>query len=131
MLAWILLLLIYIDRKCAKGGNLMNTQTNEVQSESKTGNAASHTSTAPITNRATDAAHETIDRISGGAAKAEKRVRGAVAEGEEQLKSKSDEARVNTEKAVAQVREYAKRNPLMAAGIAFASGLLVSRIIGR
>jgi ElaB/YqjD/DUF883 family membrane-anchored ribosome-binding protein len=109
----------------------MNTKANEVQHESGAGNAASHTSTAPLTNRATDAAHETIDRISGSAAKAEKRVRGAVAEGEEQLKSKSDEARVNTEKAVAQVREYARQNPLMAAGIAFASGLLISKIIGR
>jgi ElaB/YqjD/DUF883 family membrane-anchored ribosome-binding protein len=109
----------------------MNTQANEMPHESKTGNAASHTSTAPLTNRATDAAHETIDRISGSAAKAENRVRGAVAEGEDQLKSKTDEARLNTEKAVAQVREYAKQNPLMAAGIAFASGLLVSRIIGR
>ncbi|MEQ9563653.1 MAG: DUF883 domain-containing protein [Woeseiaceae bacterium] len=109
----------------------MTTQANEMHRESKTGDASSHTSSAPLTSRATDAAHENIDRVSGSAAKVEKRVRGAIAEGEEQLKSKSDEARANTEKAISQVREYAKQNPLTAAGIAFASGLLVSRIIGR
>ena len=109
----------------------MSTQANEMHRESNAGNASNHTSSAPLTNRATDAAHEKIDRVSESAAKAEKRVRGAVAEGEEKLKSKSDEARANTEKAISQVREYAKQNPLMAAGIAFASGLLVSRIIGR
>lgn len=109
----------------------MKTESNEVRLETKTGNAADQVSSAPLTHRATDAAHETIDRISGNAAKAEKRVRGAVAEGEEQLRDKSAEARVNTDKAIEQVRNYARENPLMAAGIAFASGLLVSRIVGR
>lgn len=109
----------------------MKTETNEAQRETSTGNAASRAANAPLTHRATDAAHETIDRISGNAAKAEKRVRGAVADGEEQLREKKAEATVTTEKAIEQVREYARENPLMAAGIAFASGLLVSRIVGR
>lgn len=109
----------------------MKTETQEAKRKATPGNAASHASDAPLTHRATDAAHETIDRISGNAEKAEKRIRGAVAESEEQLREKKDEARVSTEKAIEQAREYARQNPLMAAGIAFASGLLVSRIIGR
>lgn len=109
----------------------MNTETHEAGRGTSQGNAASNGNDAPLTSKATDAAHETIDRIAGNAAKAEKRVRSAVADGEEQLRVKKTEARVNTGKAVEQVREYARQNPLMAAGIAFASGLLVSRIVGR
>ena len=109
----------------------MKTETNDVKAETGRGNAANRVHDAPLTDRARDAAHDTIDRISGNAAKAEKRVRGAVAEGEEQLREKKEEARASTEKTIAQVREYARQNPLTAAGIAFASGLLVSRIVSR
>jgi ElaB/YqjD/DUF883 family membrane-anchored ribosome-binding protein len=109
----------------------MKTEINEVRDDSNVVAAGNHSSGAPLTDRATEAAHDTIDRISNNAAKAEKHVRGAVANGEVQLRDKGAEARVNSEKAIEQIRDYAKENPLMAAGIAFASGLLVSRIVGR
>jgi ElaB/YqjD/DUF883 family membrane-anchored ribosome-binding protein len=105
----------------------MNTQSRNASAES----ASNQAGESPATKRATEAAHQTVDRLAGSAAKAEERIRGAVASGEEQLREKRAEVTASTEQAFDQVKKYTKENPLMAAGIAFATGLIVSRIIGR
>jgi ElaB/YqjD/DUF883 family membrane-anchored ribosome-binding protein len=109
----------------------MKTETRVASSESAIGNNGNRTDSALLTDRASEAAHNTIDRIADNAAVAEQRVRGAVAEGEEQIREKQAEARKTTQKTIEQIRDYTKENPLMAAGIAFASGLLISKIVGR
>lgn len=86
---------------------------------------------APTTEHIADTAHETVDRVADRVAQAEGRVRERAAAGEQQLRMKSAEARANTERAVDQVRQYAQENPLAAAGMAFAAGLLVSRMLSR
>jgi ElaB/YqjD/DUF883 family membrane-anchored ribosome-binding protein len=105
----------------------MKTQSRNASAES----ASNHAGEAPATKRATEAAHQTVDRLAGSAAKAEERIRGAVASSEEQLREKGAEVSASTEQAFDQGKKYTKENPLMAAGIAFATGLIVSRMIGR
>lgn len=86
---------------------------------------------AHVTEQAAGAAHSAVDRVAGSAARAEERIREAAASGEGRLKEKRAEARVSTERAMDHVREYTRDNPLAAAGIAFAAGLVVSRLLGR
>jgi ElaB/YqjD/DUF883 family membrane-anchored ribosome-binding protein len=109
----------------------MNTQhtasSSETASDPKTANAAA----TPTTHRASEKAHDTVDKLADSAATAEERIRGAVASGEEQLREKQKVAKESAEKAIEQVRQYTRDNPLMAAGIAFAAGLFFARIVGR
>lgn len=86
---------------------------------------------APVTEHAAEAAHETVDRVADTVARAEGQVREKAAAGEERLRMKSAEARASTERLADQVRQYARENPLAAAGIAFAAGLVVSRMLSR
>ena len=87
--------------------------------------------TSPTTEHMADAAHEAVDRVADKGAKAEERIREKAAAGERQLREKSAEARATTERAVDQFRQYTQENPIAAAAIAFAVGLVVSRILSR
>ena len=66
-----------------------------------------------------------------GAGSAEERLREAAAAGEQRLRETGEEARVVAERAMDHVREYTKENPLAAAGIAFAAGVILSRLLSR
>jgi ElaB/YqjD/DUF883 family membrane-anchored ribosome-binding protein len=71
-----------------------------------------------------DAAHRT-------ASSTEERLREAAAAGEQRLRETGEEARIAAERAMDHVREYTKENPLAAAGIAFAAGVILSRLFSR
>lgn len=92
---------------------------------------AGATGEAPATEQVAGAAHQTVDRVAERVARAEGTVREKAAAGERQVRMKSAEARVTTERAVDQLRQYAQENPLAAAGIAFAAGMVVSRMLSR
>lgn len=109
----------------------MTTQAKTSPSNAATGTPKAGDGPAPTSSRAADAVHDTVDRIAGKAAKAEERIRGAAASGEGQLREKQAEVRESAEQAIDHARRYVKDNPLKAAGIAFATGLIVSRILGR
>lgn len=83
------------------------------------------------TQKAASAAHEAVDRAADSAGKAEERLREAAATGEQRLRETGEEARVRAERAMDHVREYTKENPLAAAGIAFAAGVIFSRLFSR
>lgn len=108
-------------------------KTSEIGSDvpGSTTNRTTRPTETHVTEQAAGAAHSAVDRVAGSAAKAEERIRGAAASGEERLREKHAEARVSTERAMDHVREYTRENPLAAAGIAFAAGLVLSRLIGR
>lgn len=89
------------------------------------------TGDAPATEHVAGAAHETVDRVAERMARAEGAVREKAAAGEQQVRMKSAEARETTERAVDHLRQYAQENPLAAASIAFAAGLVVSRMLSR
>jgi ElaB/YqjD/DUF883 family membrane-anchored ribosome-binding protein len=85
----------------------------------------------PTTDTVADAAHSAVERAADSVAKAEERIREKAAASERQLREKSAEARVTTERAIDHMRQYTQENPLAAAAIAFAAGLVVSRILSR
>lgn len=67
----------------------------------------------------------------GGASSTEERLREAAAAGEQRLRETGEEARIAAERALDHAREYTKENPLAAAGIAFAAGVILSRLFSR
>lgn len=84
-----------------------------------------------VTENVAKAAHEAVDRAADTAGKAEERVRRAASESEERLRAKSAEARESTERTLEQFRQYTRDNPVTSAGIAFAAGIVVSRLLSR
>lgn len=108
-----------------KAGSEIPSQDSDVT------NSKASSRDARTTEHAADAAHSAVDRVAGGAAKAEERIREVAATSGERLKEKGAEARISTERAMDHVRQYTKDNPLAAAGIAFAAGLVLSRLVGR
>lgn len=86
---------------------------------------------APFTEQTVAAAHAAIDSLSDRVAKTEERLRGAASQGQEQWSEKQDEVRAQFESSVEGAREYARENPLMAAGIAFGAGLVIANLLRR
>lgn len=86
---------------------------------------------ARATEQAAGAAHGAVDRAADTAARAEERIREAAAVGEQRLREKGEEARVTAERALDHFRQYTRDNPLAAAGIAFAAGVILSRLMRR
>lgn len=85
----------------------------------------------PTTDTVADAAHGAVERAADSVAKAEQRIREKAAESDRQFREKSAEARASTERVIDQMRQYSQEKPLAAAAIAFAAGLVVSRILSR
>lgn len=79
----------------------------------------------------THTAGESQGGAQGGPASTGERLGEAAAAREERLRDAAEEGRVVTERALEQVREYTKENPLAAAGIAFAAGVILSRLFSR
>ena len=82
-----------------------------------------------MTDGLAKSAHEAVDVVAESAASAEQKLRDAnavakknIQAGEERVLDKSSEISEG-------VREYTGSNPLMALGIAFATGLLVSAVM--
>lgn len=86
---------------------------------------------APFTEKTVKAAHEAIDHLSERVAKTEERLRHAASEGQQGWSEKQEEVRAQVEGSVEGAREYARENPLMAAGIAFAAGVIVANLLRR
>lgn len=86
---------------------------------------------AKATEQAASAAHGAVDRAAESAARAEERLREAAAAGEQRLREKGAEARLTAERALEHVRQYTRDNPFAAAGIAFAAGMILSRLMRR
>ena len=82
------------------------------------------------TDRLASMAHETIDRVTPKANRAENQVRGAATRAADTAKLMQEHveaAQDNLRKA----RSYAESNPLITAGIAFAAGALLTALIRR
>lgn len=86
---------------------------------------------APFTEKTVTAAHEAIDRLSERVGKTEERLRSAASHGQENWSEKQEEMRAQFEGSVSNAREYARENPLMTAGIAFAAGLVIANLLRR
>lgn len=109
----------------------MATRTESPAAAGNASRTAPHEPTGRVTDNVAKAAHEAVDRAADTAGRAEDRVRRAASEGEERLREKSAEARASTERALEQFKQYTRDNPMTSAGIAFAAGLIVSRMLSR
>lgn len=89
------------------------------------------TSHAPFTEKVTAAAHESVDKASAHASAAEERIREKLEETSESMSSKKASVELELETATEQVRKFVVDNPLMAAGVAFAAGLILSSLLSK
>lgn len=83
------------------------------------------------TQRAAERAHQTIDRAAELASGAEQSLRAGAARAGETLREGEERALETLDDSVQRVKSYVEKNPLAAAGIAFAAGLLVSALLRR
>ncbi len=83
------------------------------------------------TDRLAAKAHETIDRVAPKANRAELDMRNTAARTVEGVKHLEEQALETAEKSLRNVQSYIEKNPLTAAGIAFAAGALLSVLIRR
>ena len=83
------------------------------------------------TDRLASMAHETIDRATPRANRAEHEVRGAAMRAADSAKVLQEHAVEAAEENLRKLRSYAESNPLITAGIAFAAGALLSALIRR
>ena len=83
------------------------------------------------TDRLGSTAHETIDRVTSQSRGAVDELRAAAAKVSDSAKLLQEHAVDAARNKVREVRSYAESNPLTAAGIAFAAGVLLSALIRR
>ena len=82
-------------------------------------------------DRLASMAHETIDRVTPEANRAEHEVRGAAARAADGAKLMQGHAVEAAEQNVRNLRSYIESNPLITAGMAFAAGALLSAWVRR
>ncbi len=88
-------------------------------------------SESPVTDRATEKAHQAVDTASEHASRVERSVRHKAADAQDKLGDSKDAAAEHYERSMASVEEFIHEKPLAAAGIAFAAGFLASRIFSK
>lgn len=86
---------------------------------------------APLTSRVADGAHEQVDRAARRAAQAEDTIRGRAADSSEIVHEKMQSAKHELDEMTGKIESYARANPVTAAGIAFAAGMVLSSILRR
>ncbi len=92
----------------------------------KVGNGVSE-STHPYTDKAQESLHSSVDKLASSASRAEERLRETAADSAENMSARKKEMEAKWQKSG--VRNYAVENPIAAAGIAFAAGMLVSSLL--
>ncbi|HAW92094.1 MULTISPECIES: DUF883 domain-containing protein [unclassified Arsukibacterium] len=103
----------------------------------QTGSKAADNSTAtpltnsPVTEKASEAAHHAVDTMAGKAATAEDSLRRTAASSKATIDQKQEELKMQMQGSYERSKQFAQENPLAAAGIAFAAGMLVSTLLRR
>lgn len=93
--------------------------------------AEAETHSAPFTEKAQSAAHDTIDKAAARASLAEELLREAIEHSGENLANKKAALELEMGTAANQARKMVVENPLMAAGIAFTAGLLITSLLSK
>ena len=84
--------------------------------------------TSPVTDKASEAAHGAVDKASQSAAQIERKLRDGTEVSEQKLRELSDKAQAASTDGLAKVQTYIQENPLKALGIALASGYIISQL---
>jgi ElaB/YqjD/DUF883 family membrane-anchored ribosome-binding protein len=109
----------------------MKNDPNQANPAGNASEAGTRRGGTPATDTVADAAHSAVERAADSVAKAEERMREKAATAERQLREKTAEARASGEQLIDHVRQYTQEKPLAAAAIAFAAGMVVSRMLSR
>ena len=83
------------------------------------------------TDRVADSLHHAVDSAAERARPAEERARERAARAAEKARESADHARARSHEMAGTIGTYVQENPLMALGIAFAAGTLVSSLMRR
>lgn len=84
-----------------------------------------------VTERAAAAAHRVVDQVAEKASGAEEHLRERASRTSDQVESSTEEIKARAQDGLASAEKYARENPLAAAGIAFAAGVLASVLLRR
>ncbi|WP_019677064.1 hypothetical protein [Arsukibacterium perlucidum] len=93
--------------------------------------AGNSTANSPVTERASEAAHHAVDSMAEKAATAEDSLRRTAASSKATIDQKQEELKMQMQSSYERSKQFAQENPLAAAGIAFAAGMLVSALLRR
>ncbi|MBV2129402.1 DUF883 domain-containing protein [Arsukibacterium indicum] len=103
--------------------------------QARTANAGNSTSNAainsPVTEKASQAAHHAVDAMAEKAASAEDSLRKTAASSKATIDEKQEQLKMQMQGSYERSKQFAQENPLAAAGIAFAAGMLVSALLRR
>jgi ElaB/YqjD/DUF883 family membrane-anchored ribosome-binding protein len=86
-------------------------------------------SASPLTEKTSEALHKAVDSLAEKAAGGEEKLRGSATHSAESIAKQQKELQDKWQNS--KVRSYASENPVAAAGIAFAAGVLVSTLLRR
>ncbi|KKO47939.1 hypothetical protein VT06_14220 [Arsukibacterium sp. MJ3] len=86
---------------------------------------------SPVTERASEAAHHAVDAMADKAATAEDMLRRTAADSKATIDQKQAELKMQMQSSYERSKQFAQENPLAAAGIAFAAGMVVSALLRR
>ncbi|WP_052063301.1 DUF883 family protein [Nitrincola sp. A-D6] len=78
------------------------------------------------TDRLSDSAHDSVDQIANSAGKAEERIRHEAADAKAYARDAGQKTKERTDEAMNTVSVFVQDNPLIALGLAFAAGTLLS-----
>lgn len=81
----------------------------------------------PFTDKAQETLQSSVDRLAQSAARAEENIRATAADSADNMAARK--AQMDAKWKSSGVRKYAVENPVAAAGIAFAAGMLVTSLL--
>ena len=83
------------------------------------------------TEKVAKAAHEAIDKIAASADQVEARIRQTAAEAQSNIQERADRAQRMSEDVITNVQNYVYEHPLASITMAFAAGIVLSRLLRR
>ena len=95
------------------------------------GNSGAARQTAYATEHVAAKMHEAVDRVADTARDAEQGIRARAADLGERARETEERALKALEGNLRKARSYVEENPLLSAGIAFATGVLLSNLLSR
>lgn len=84
-----------------------------------------------ITEAATKAAHEAVEKLNQKASPTESKLRDKAAQASDALHEKQEQLQSQINQSVDSARTLAKENPLATVGIAFAAGAILTALISK
>ena len=103
------------------------SQSNQARQQTRP--ATEQTSDSPATDKVRERAHQGIDSAAEHAANVERRIRAQAADAQETLLEKKAAAVEQADHSLERVESFIRARPMTAAGIAFAAGILASRLL--